>query len=105
MLQVQEQVFFQDTNKKEYPGIVVGSEAEYFWLLVPALGNVYQGHPKTVANLSDRRVFWLHDRCKTVKSLFDEGGQFSSDIFWLANDAEPMKRLLSMYRVLRAHGF
>ena len=103
MLQPQEQVFFQDSNKKEHPGVVLGSEAEYFWLLVPALGNVYQGHPDTVADLSDRKVFWMHDRCKAVKSLFDQGGQFNSDIFWLAKDAEPMKQLLSAYRLIGAH--
>lgn len=105
MLQPQEQVFFQDLDRKEHPGIILGSEAEYFWLLVPTLGNVYQGHPERVANLSDRKVFWIHDRCKTVKSLFDESGQFSSDIFYLAADAEPMKKLLSTYRLIGVNGF
>jgi hypothetical protein len=105
MLKPQEQVFFYDLHKKEHEGIVLGSEAEYFWLLVPTLGNVYQGHPDRVENHLDKKVFWVHDRCKTVKSIFDESGHFSSDIFYLAADAEPMKKLLRTYRLLGINGF
>ncbi len=104
MLQPHEQVFFRGTDNTEHPGIVLGSEPEYFWLLVPALGNVYQGHPSTIANLPDKKVFWMHDRCKATKTLFNESGQFSSDIFWCAKNAEPMEKLLSTFKLVGMHG-
>jgi hypothetical protein len=104
MLQPLEQIFFRNTDEMEYPGIVLGSEADYFWLLVPALRNVYQGHPDTVANLSDRKVFWAHDRRKAVDSLFDECGQFNSDVFWCSENAKPMENLLATFRLIGAHG-
>lgn len=104
MLRPQKQVFFLDTDNNEYPGLVLGAEADYIWLLVPTLGCTYQGHPDTVANFRDRKVFWLHDRCKPTKALFNVGGQFNSDIFWHAKDPEPMKKLLQAFKIVQAHG-
>ncbi len=91
-----------DLDMKEYPGVVIGAETEFFWLLVPDLGNVYQGHPDRVASLPDRKVFWVHDRCKSVKALFDKNGKFCSDIFFLAKNPKPMIDLLSAHRLIGA---
>lgn len=102
MLRAHETVFFRTTAGSEHKGIVLGSESENCWLWVPDLGNVYQGHPDWVISLSDRKIFWKDDRCKAAKDIFDERGEYISDIFWEAKDPKPMIDLLRVFKMAGA---
>lgn len=102
MLHAQDNVFFLTADHTEHSGTVLGAEAEYFWLWVPNLGNVYQGHPDRVITISGRKIFWVDDRCQATKDMFDKKGGFSSDIFGLAKDPKPMIALLQTLKIAGA---
>jgi hypothetical protein len=92
------------TEIVEHRGIVLGSEAQYFWLWVPNLGNVYQGHPDRVFNELGKNKFLVYDRCKAIQDIFDKRGECCSDIFWLAKNSAPMLDLLRTAKILGAFG-
>ncbi len=99
ILREMEIVFFI-TDGEEHEGYVLGSNKEYFWLLVSDLKEVYQGHPNRVYDHSGKKCFSVYDRYQKVDELFDEGGASSSDLFSYSDEAEKIIRLLKTHKLI-----
>lgn len=99
LMKMEEVSVFKNAN--EYPGVVIGVEADEFWLLVRDLNQVQRGHVNNLHQLADGKKFlsaaeWISD----VNTLFDKRGEFISDVFWAAKEPGPMIARLKLYRVV-----
>lgn len=94
-----EDVFLVKDGKK-YQGYVLGSEQEYFWLLVTELNEVYLGHPDRVFESSGTKCFAHYDRRNKVDEMFDGRGVFSSDLFSYSDKPDKMIGLLMAHKLI-----
>jgi hypothetical protein len=86
---------------KEYNGIVLGAEGDVFWLLILDLNEIHRGHVYNLHQLPDGKKFlssaeWI----TSVEKLFDNSGQFSSDVFWASKNPQTMINVLKKYRLI-----
>ncbi len=102
MLKISEEVSVFEVAT-EYPATVLGVEGDEFWLLVLDLKQVQRGHVNNLHQLPCGKKFlsaaeWITD----VETLWDEGGNFNSDVFWSSKDPGPMIGTLKRYRLIGA---
>lgn len=86
---------------KEYEGVVFGSEADLFWLLVHDLDEVHRGHSEQVFSHSGRTYLLAAEWIHPVASMFDKSGRFSSTAFHHTENSEQMVKYLQTYRLLK----
>ncbi|WP_432697190.1 hypothetical protein ACQUQP_02255 [Marinobacterium sp. YM272] len=87
-------------NRNKYLGQVLGSEKDYFWLLVPELKNVYVGHPDRVFELDGVKYFSVFDHVRSVDSILEKNGNVASDFFCYSKDSEKMKKILKTLNLI-----
>lgn len=93
MLGKMDSVIFVEGDKK-YSGLVLGCEAEYFWLLVSELKIVYVGHPNRIYEQQGKKYFEVYDHAQATEKIFDSRGEVESYIFDYSKDpSEIIKRL------------
>ena len=85
-------------NDKEYTGLVLACEKNYFWLLVPDLKEVYVGHPKWIFERNGNKYFFNFDHRQSVDAILEKGAEESFSLCYSA-DPEKIFKLLNVYKL------